>query len=427
MDNTGKEVDRPNFRHLRVFALVVAHGNISAAATLANVTQSAASQAIGKLERFYDCRLLERGPSGAYPTALGHVAAKRIERALAMLRAATRRLYTPRGFSETELRAVERMLSISQLAAFSAAARAGGFKAGARVLGVSQPSVHRAVRQLQDLLDTQLLERTSRGFAPTRAGAAFARSVAIVIREVDLIRDDLDEARGHHRGKVAIGSLALGRSELVPRAVARVVKRFPHAAFLIQDGTYDQLLRDLRSGDLDLIVNAGRPLSLDDVTAIHLFDDRLAVVARAGHPLAINGVKAPEDLAGYPWILPRAGTPTRRRCEDLLSRVGGSRVGGLIETGALVSVRGLLLESDRLTLLSRRQIAAELETGLLAALDVPVAVPSRGIVATFRKDWKPTQVQAAILDELTSITHRWAEEDGECAVPTEGADTYPVR
>jgi hypothetical protein len=108
-------------------------------------------------------------------------------------------------------------------------------------------------------------------------------------------------------------------------------------------------------------------------------------------------------------------------------RVGGSRVGGLIETGALVSVRGLLLESDRLTLLSRRQIAAELETGLLAALDVPVAVPSRGIVATFRKDWKPTQVQAAIFDELKSITRGWAEEDGDCAGPLEGTDTYAVR
>jgi DNA-binding transcriptional LysR family regulator len=118
-----------------------------------------------------------------------------------------------------------------------------------------------------------------------------------------------------------------------------------------------------------------------------------------------------EDLQRYPWILPRAGTPTRGRCDKLLKSIGGGRVAGMIETGALVSVRGLLLESDRLTLLSRRQITADLEGGLLAALDTPLPAPRRKIVATHRKDWKPTQVQAAVLEELKTIAREWTEAD----------------
>jgi DNA-binding transcriptional LysR family regulator len=83
----------------------------------------------------------------------------------------------------------------------------------------------------------------------------------------------------------------------------------------------------------------------------------------------------------------------------------------MIETGALVSVRALLMESDRLSVLSRRQIALELEAGLLAALDVPLPDPARTIVATYRQDWKPTQVQAAVLAELQAITREWTESD----------------
>jgi DNA-binding transcriptional LysR family regulator len=193
------------------------------------------------------------------------------------------------------------------------------------------------------------------------------------------------------------------------------VKAFPDAQFLIQDGTYDQLLHGLRSGELDLIVTAARPLSTDDVVEVPLFDDVLAVVARADHPLAVKGVAALEDLRRYPWILPRRDTPTRQRCDALLAQIGGPEPVGLVETGALVSVRALLLESDRLTVLSRRQIAVDVKSGLLAALDVPLPEPRRSIVATLRRDWKPTQVQAALLQELQAITREWAREDDASA------------
>ncbi len=414
MSEQDKRSERPNLRHLRALSLAVRERNISRAAELAHITQSAVSQAVGKLEQFYGCRLLDRGSAGVYPTALGSVAAERIDRALDRLSRATQRVSPPRGPRPADL---DRLLTLPQLAAFQATARAGGFKAGAKRLGLSQPSVHRAVRQLQEVLGVALLEHTSLGLAPTRAGAEFSAAVALILKEIDLVADDLDEAQGQHRGRVAIGSLALGRTELVPRAVARAVRSFPAAHFLIQDGTYDQLLHGLRSGDLDLIVTAARPLATDDVVEVPLFDDALAVVVRADHPLALKGVEGVEDLRRYSWILPREGTPTRRRCDALLESIGGARPPGMIETGALVSVRGLLLESDSLTVLSRRQIALELQAGLLATLDVPLPTPRRAIVATLRRDWKPTQVQAALLEELKDITREWNEADAALPGP----------
>ncbi len=404
---------RPNLRHLRAFSLAVREGNISRAAEAARVTQSAVSQAVARLEAHYGCRLLERGTTGVYPTELGRVAVERIDRALERLRAATQRVCAGRGNRGSGGALPDRMLTLSQLDAFVATARAGGFKAGAKRLGISQPSVHRAVRQLQDVLGVDLLEQTSLGLAPTRSGADFAASVGLILKEIDLVADDLDEARGRHQGRVAIGALALGRTELVPRAVARAARAFPEANFLIQDGTYDQLLHGLRAGDLDLIVTAGRPLPTDDVVEVLLFEDRLSVVARADHPLIVKGMASIADLARYPWILPREGTPTRRSCDALLDRVGAQHEKGLLETGSQASVRGLLLESDRLTVLSRHQISPELEAGLLAAVDIDLPELQRTIVATLRRDWKPTQVQAALLGELKAITQAWSAADAK--------------
>src|SRR3546814_5104466 len=89
----------------------------------------------------------------------------------------------------------------------------------------------------------------------------------------------------------------------------------------MQDGSYYLLLHSLRAGELDLIVTTARPLHNDDVVEVPLFEDTLAVVARAGHPLVRDGVGSLEDLARYPWILPRHGTPTRRRCDALLQQI----------------------------------------------------------------------------------------------------------
>ncbi|MEO3427389.1 LysR family transcriptional regulator [Pelagibius sp. CAU 1746] len=412
MSDQTIRANRPNLRHLRAFSLAVREGNISRAAEVARVTQSAVSQAVARMEIHYGCRLLERGTTGVYPTDLGRVAVERIDRALERLRSATQRVCAARGSGRGGA-LPDRMLTLSQLDAFVATARAGGFKAGAKRLGISQPSVHRAVRQLQDVLGVDLLEQTSLGLAPTRGGADFATSVGLILREIDLVADDLDEARGRHQGRVAIGALALGRTELVPRAVARASRAFPDANFLIQDGTYDQLLHGLRAGDLDLVVSAGRPLPTDDVVEDLLFEDRLAVVARADHPLLAKGVTSLADLARFPWILPREGTPTRRSCNALLDRAGAQHAQGLVETGSQASVRGLLLESDRLTVLSRHQIAPELEAGLLTAVDLELPELQRTIVATLRHDWKPTQVQAALLAELKAITREWSAADAE--------------
>ena len=88
-------------------------------------------------------------------------------------------------------------------------------------------------------------------------------------------------------------------------------------------------------------------------------------------------------------------------------------VGSLIV--ATSSAALLLLESDRLTVLSRHQISLELEVGLLAALDIDQPELQRRIVATLRRDWKPTQVQAALLEELKAVTREWRAADAASA------------
>jgi DNA-binding transcriptional LysR family regulator len=392
--------NRPNLRHLRAFAVAAEHQNISKAAEICHLSQSAVSQAIHGLEQFYDCALLERRNNGVYPTAYGRIAADRIDRAFDRLAGAVDRA----GGARRQLAGTERLISATQLAALGAVAAAGGFKAGAQRLGLTQPSVHRAVRDLEALLGVELVERTSLGFTPSRHGAAFALDATLVLKEIDHIADDIDLARGRFEGRVAVGSLALGQSDILPRAINALTGRFPNARFFLQDGSFEQLYRALRHGEIDLIIGARRLTEEPGLAQEVLFTDHLSVMARPGHPLQQAESLSVDRLMDWPWVVPRPGTPTRACCEALFAHCPEKPPRGLIETGSMVMVRGLIAGSDRLTVLSRRQVAVEEKAGLLAPLDFTLPEMERDIALMTRQNWLPTELQTALVAELRSLT-----------------------
>ena len=109
---------------------------------------------------------------GMSATPEGQLLAERSEAALRHLAASTRR--GGRGFAKPEL-----LMTGTQLRAFLALANAGGFARAAKATSLSQPALHRAVRELEQLCDYPLVERRGRGVALTGQGARLARGVRL--------------------------------------------------------------------------------------------------------------------------------------------------------------------------------------------------------------------------------------------------------
>jgi DNA-binding transcriptional LysR family regulator len=195
--------------------------------------------------------------------------------------------------------------------------------------------------------------------------------------------------------------MPLARSCVVPAAALEFSASYPGHQVAILEGAYDVLLEALRRGRADLLVGALRqPLPQSDVVQQHLFDDTLAIIVRTGHPL--NGGVAPVagELARYPWIVPRQGSPLRRQFEQLFQSARVALPGVSIECNSLVAARELLLDSDFITLLSARQVRREVEAGMLVAMPHPDGRVTRPIGLTLRRDWRPTAAQQALVQVL---------------------------
>ena len=389
----------PNLRHLVLFDEVVRRGSVSAAARAAHLSQPAVTQAVAQVEAALGARLMQRSYAGLALTGAGRAAAQRIERVLQMLREALSavRPRVPGGQEDEVLRGI----TSTQLQALMAVAEAGAFARAARRIGRARAAVHRAARQLEKSLGTELFELTSHGVRPTREAEKLALRTRLAFAEIAQAQAEVAAAHGTGSGATVIGAMPLARSVLVARAVLEFASLRPEHGLTILDGPYESMLGALRRGSADVLVGALRdPIPYEDIVQEHLFEDPLAIVVGAQHPLAGGGAPTLAALAPFPWIAPRRGSPLRRHFDALQARLGGPPAVAPIECNSLIAARSMLLASERVMLLSEHQIQHELVTRQLVALPHPLGAVTRAIGLTVRRDWQPTAVQAQLVEGL---------------------------
>lgn len=400
----------PNLRHLRLLDVAISENSLTAAANKVHISQPAASQAVAKLSEVFGARLIERSGNNVTPTPEGEIVVQRARRALEHLRATGPNLKGRKPADRAQTGdALVRYASTAQLRAVSAFATSGSFAAAARKLGQAESSVQRACRDIERIIGVPLFEGGQRKRSLTAAGQRLAEQASLALNEITLAQAELRERAGVFDSHIVIGALPLARTQLVPRAVVNLMARHPAARIEIVDGAYDALVQQMRLGACDFIIGAlrgqDRPKGVQERP---LFKDSLCIVARAGHPLAGCKVQGSE-LARFPWILPRRDAPARHVFERLSAQHGLEDPGrGHVETGSLVVVRGLLMESDALTLISLSQIDYEYTQGLLVPLDFPLEDAHRVIGITTLSSALPNRLQQNFLEFLEDSSARIA-------------------
>jgi LysR family transcriptional regulator of gallate degradation len=382
----------PNLRHIRLFVAFADRGSLTSAADALGISQPAASQAIHALEASLGATLISR--ADMTPTPEGDAALVRFRRIADFIRRAPA---APRLSSR-----LDALIAWPHLRAISAFLAHSSFSAAARALGQSEPAVQRAAREAESIMGVPLFEGAGRGIRLTTAGQNAATAFSLAMTEFESARVDLLERRDRFEGKVAIGTLPLTRTFLVPDAVALLSERYPHARFEILEGSYDTLIAELDHGRIDMVIGAlRRNFESRTLEQERLFDYELKVVGRAGHPLTRRSHVTLNDLADYSWIIARHGTPSRETFDLMAESFPVERPARRgIETGSLNVIRGILLKSDHLALLSTHQIRYDLEAGFLGIVDCPPPPSRRPVGLTLRRHWLPTRLQSEFLDIL---------------------------
>lgn len=367
-----------SLRPLRALLAVARHGSTVRAAEALHRSQPAVARAILELERTCGLALFARATRGMAPTPAGARLAVRAEALFQQLTLGASECVAAAPAASRRPPAADRLpavLSPGQLQALVAIDAGGSESRAAALLGVTQPAVHASLQGLQDLVGVRLFDKLSFGTRLTPAGEALLRRFKRALAEIRAMATELSAWRGEVSGRIVVGVLPLSVGLFLPRAVDALLGRYPGIEIQVVDGTYDALLRQLLSADIDVIAGALRAdAPHPELRQLHLLDDELVVVARAGHPALNRRRCSLRALLKYDWIWPLAGTPADHALEAAFRARGLAPPQPGLRVGSPALALSFVLQTGRLAIASRGQLRAEDHGDALCI--VPLSLPS---------------------------------------------------
>lgn len=238
-------------------------------------------------------------------------------------------------------------LKLRQLRLLTAIADEGSVLKGAQVLNIAQPAATKTIKELEDALGVLLFDRTSRGVTPTEYGRVLIRHAKLILTQLRHAGEDLQSLEEGLSGRVHVGTLLAASSSLLPRVLVRLHERRPGIAVTVAEGTIDRLMPALRTGDLDVVL--GRLPEFREREGLKqeiLYLDQVAVMARAGHPLAARNTLSLADLVDHDWVMPPPQTTLRRQIEQAFRQAGLEPPRAVIESVSILTNQTLLCSTD---------------------------------------------------------------------------------
>lgn len=414
MQSLNTPVALEQLRALRCLCAVAHQGSAVRAAQVIHLSQPAVTRAIIDLESMWQLPLFKRGSRGMAPTEAGASVAARVDVLLHQLELgatearalspASERMAVPQRFASA--------VSASSLKAFLALAISGSEAQAAQLLGLSQPAVHRAARSVEQLSKATLIQKSPRGSWLTPAGIAMLRRIKLAVAQARAIEADLCIWQGSLKGRVCVGVLPLSASMLVTHAVNALSQKYPDIEIVLVDGTYESLLRQLLSAEIDVVVGALRPgTPPTDVRVEKLFEDDLVLIARRGHPCLEKPINGFAELLSWPWVTPLEGTPASSALARVFQQHHCPPPAARLQANSPSLTRALIVQSDRLAITSREQATNNDAHGMVGIVPLVLPDTTRQIGTATRAIGEPSPDLKAFLEEMRKVATTYQPAD----------------
>lgn len=302
-------------------------------------------------------------------------------------------------------------MTLEQMRYVVAISQYGSITAAAESLFMAQPSLSRAVKELEQELGITVFTRSNRGVTLTNDGTELLGYARQVIEQADMLEE-----------RYAPGEVNHARLSISTQHYAFSVQAFMNTIDQFPGDEYDFILRECATGEIIDDVRTFRSeagiLYLDDfnirvlskaladanIDFYHLFDAHVHVFVSENHPLAGKNVLSIDDLAAYPRYSFEQGTANSfYYAEEPLSHLPHKKNIRISDRGTLTN---LLTHYSGYTL-STGVLSGEMHSGITS-----IPLDGAGIMHVgyiMHRERKPSKLLTSYIANLQDVV---------CANPT---------
>lgn len=272
----------------------------------------------------------------------------------------------------------------------------GSFTRAAAELHVSQPALSQQIRQLEETLGAQLLDRSGRVVRATDAGRVYIDHARRAVREFEAGRRAIHDVEGLERGVLRVAFTPTFTTYLVGPLAQRFYARHPGVKIGISIIAQAEMEAALTADALDLGIAFG-DVRTEDVAAEPLYQERLCLIVDEGHPATCGRTVMPAaELQGMDLALLNTTFVTRQTIDQyfhdhrIAPRVA---VESDVEDSLVAIVRGSALATVAPEAVAHR--------GELKAVRLSPPIPERTVAVLLRRDAYRSAAVRAFLRLLT--------------------------
>ena len=176
------------------------------------------------------------------------------------------------------------------------------FSRAAEALYLSQPMLSKAIRQLEEEVGAQLIDRSSKHFHVTDEGERFYKQAVRVLSEHYALEHVLETPEKQVGGLVRIGAPESVLSHFVSPIFRHIRDQYPEVRMeVIESGSLD-VLENLLNERVDIGI-VMLPVPLRDVDVTPLYSDRAVLLVSGKHPLAGRRMVEIGELVDESFVL----------------------------------------------------------------------------------------------------------------------------
>ena len=297
------------------------------------------------------------------------------------------------------------MFTLRHLQFLVAVAETSNFSRAAEISFVTQPTLSAGIKELEDRLGVQLIERTRRSVMLTPLGEEIverARALLLDAREIEEL------ARAHQNpetGDLRLGAIPTIGPFLIPQTLPLIRAQFPGLRLYLREEMTESLIDGLNEGRLDLILIA-LPFETGSLEIAPLFEDGYQLATPLHAPRSFKTGREALNDAGQLMLLEK-GHCLQRHALQAYPDQNLAQDESFAAT-SLTTLVAMVSEGLGVTLLPNLAVDAGIvSNGEVSLTPLPDACPRKIVLA-----WRANSARTSLFEKLAELLRKTREPHG---------------
>ncbi len=196
-------------------------------------------------------------------------------------------------------------MDIRQVAYFVEVAKQKSFTKAAAALHISQPSLSKTIKKLEDELGTPLFYRARKGLELTDTGKVFLSNAQNLLDAFDNLTAQLDDVGELKKGEIKIGIPPIIGAAFFSTVISKYIELYPSIRISLNEVGSNKIQEEVSDGELDVGLICNLPIQKENYETMQLLKDPLMLIVHKDNPLSKKEAIRFSDLENEPLILYR--------------------------------------------------------------------------------------------------------------------------